>query len=361
MPLLNLPLEVHHLILSYLHEDEASLRALHHTCRHLHLITRPRLYETLELRIKWFGSATNPCQKIRCFQELIETHTDLPNLFRKLKLAWYWDPGRMSTWDAYSFLNGLLLKLPNIVSLSLYDDYTSSKTRIKAAKRIHTLMLDAKFTARLTTVKFHESDTGLEPSELMSIMSWPNIHTIVFNKFKSYHEYGEPLGKVIDLQARNSKSYDIKTLEFHIVVGDPRQISENPLRVTPSLKELTCEIQRNRHGISVPQNSDFSEIIAKILQPVKHCLVSLENRNARTVFYRFTGSLRLNLSQFEQLKHLTIASRCFFDTDPSGKARRGVFSLLPKTLETLKVSHGSCPVRVTSVILPVISHVLTPI
>ena len=347
MPLLTLPTEVHHLILSCLDEDEPSLRALHHTCRYFYTITRSRLYETLDLRIQWFGSAPYPTRKVRRFQHLIKTHTDLPLLFRRLVLAWCWDQRRLSTQKAYDFLNGLLIKLPNVWSLSLYDDFPSAATRVNAAKRIHTPSLDHSFLARLEEIKLHKSDEGLGPSELISIMALPRIHTIAFDKFSFYRQSNFPLDPSISAHVEKSAFNALKALTFNIVVADPRQITQNPLLLTPSLKVLNCEIHRNRDR-KKPSQPYIIRIIGSILEPVQNCLVSLEIRDARIFDYRITKSLRLDFSPFVNLKHLTVASRCFFPSDPSGPGRNGVSSLLPQKLETMKVSHDFRPVKPTS-------------
>lgn len=326
-----LPEDILHALLTHISHHKATLRNLALVHPRFVPLTPIYLLKTLHLSIRHDDETFS-----QTFQLLLRTISEAPklaSLIQNLKLYWYssWDPNL----ENEILANDLLSHLHNLRSLTflaggpgeLYMPLT---------------FLDANPMVHLHTLTISDSETTL--SDIFTyITSLPSLQNLHINSINFSTLPPPPI--VLPPSAHQSAALQTLHLNtFHL----PPSTLHALLLLPGALQTLHCLIPG--HQLREPLGGGFPN--SEMLEPLSAANVALSLHPARESLVelcvlanagedRWPGRCageRLDLRDFGKLEVLRVASELVFASGKPDRERKGLYKLLPSSLEVLDVS-----------------------
>lgn len=316
-------------VLSYLENDKQALLSLAISSRHLYRLSRPYFYKSVDLDI---GG-----QAFERFAQVIKTDKTLPPLVRNLSLS-------NVNFSSEDRKNEVAIEAPQTLLSRLYRLETLNVTAQLDCMR----PIDEKFSLGPVSPECHRSLT-VRPSstvcELLCLIHQyrPHVLTIVHMPFRYRISPPNPTAGYLSafrptpLESLNVKGYFcLRTQPLSCL-----------LKFTPTLRTLECAAFKL--GLLADQSPVQLRKLPEAIGPlepfsISHALrfvaTSLEELKLQTagIPWRSHDGSRLDLSTFDKLKHLDLASNLLFDSPEASSKREGTYALLPSALEKLIIN-----------------------
>lgn len=323
MPLLELPYEILLHILDGLAKDKGSLCHTALVSRRLGCLVRTVLPRHITIDVP--GLRRDGRERCGRYLRACHERPEVAGHTRCASIVWQPDRGHKVS-NEYAELNDLLGMLGSLrrldIDLGCCTDYSPH------------LLSKAPFL-NLRCLKIHLP--RLVVADVLHFLNLPNIHHLDVDDIRAFTRSIDAIASEISLHTSAVRHLD---LGWYPISPEAMKLI---LSKTPSLSSLFCVApgeslvnfekrkQNEMLGTFSPQS------LAAILRPVQETLVRLDLEVSH-MWWDHQDKSRLDLSRFQALEIIHVASILFFQSEDPHENRSGVWRLLPKTITELAVS-----------------------
>ena len=321
-------------ILFYLTIDRPTLCALAASSRRFYSLTPPYIYHNINLRVHYSNPAHEFSKQFEHFQRTINERPPLASLVQKLHLVWFKEqPRTKRIAQSGALINRLLAKLYRLRELEL------------TAFGSVNLHFEPQFLGQ-NDLKYLRilriNDRNLQVDDIVEYLLSKNLKALHIMDMDTRSSRTEILLHPSH-HAQHASSLSLSTLSlgrFHL----PQKTLLELLQLFPNLENLDCWIPGDEFFSTYtithqrPMESALSPAhITLALEPIQHSLLHLNLEDGLGTQWPRNDGSRMNLSSFICLKVLKARAECFFAANTPSGMRKGVYELLPSSLEELHV------------------------
>ena len=347
LPLTNLSNEILLLIISYLSTTtsqsvRSTLCTLAASSHRLYNLTLQYLYHDIKLCVPYGEVSSNVSHQFDLLQRSISERPGLAPLVQNLQItmwsvgqvrSWKTPPGRLRSKDdaeASGRVNEFLSKMCHLREL----EFERSGDPQAMYLHFEPKYLEQNKLERLRKITI--SDSHMLIGDVVAYLKPRNLEAMHIKEMDTRGSISNILLQDPSHHAHYKQSLSLRTLtlgQFYFRLKTLRRL----LHLCPNLKylcfwipsESTCRL----FGLSSlsPANMPIT------LESVQHSLLRLELLGIRNSEWFHSDGSRIDLTSFKCLKVLTARAEFFFNAESPSAMRKGVYELLPTTLEELNV------------------------
>jgi hypothetical protein len=298
--------------------EKSSLLPFTLASRRLSAIARTALHSHVSLRLDSLEENTPASRRFFRFYRHIQESKNTRYMVHSLDFQWV-AIGMID--QARSLITNMLEKLTSLqrISITAYGDSISFQLSLFGQNKLENL-------------SYAEIDSAyLNPATVMNLMRLKRIKCIEIVRSDMKGSLGSTL----------QHSSPLTTLDLGEICL-PKNTLRSLLEMTKELKMLECGVPNgeqlqvaNRRGY-IQNNLSPAEILSAIL-PVQQTLRKLVLCDVYQNYWPIHDGSRLDLSGFTALKTIKVPSNLLFQAAEADPSRDGVYRLLPRSLEWIKV------------------------
>jgi hypothetical protein len=313
-------------IISHLLHSKPALLSLAKVSIRFSRLTRRHLYRNVHLSLVYKSYEPTNDNPIERFEQFLRTLREKPDYAKYVHfISLSWDIG---TPKIHYLVNRLLSKLHNLRGLYLRG---SCDTQMEPPSlEFRPSFLDENPMSNLKFVKLENDALGVA---LPIFLSSPSIANM---------EVGRMTTRDLELPLVLRTSVPLNTLSLR-GCEFTKQVFGQLLGIRPNIRKLACPMPFFL-GPRSPDHSLFEDCIINLqstLEPLQDYLVEFELTGDIEAYDDFHGYRRVDFCKFTTLTTLRVFQFCLFSSrtpESEAESRKGVYSLLPPTLQHLDVS-----------------------
>ena len=320
------------LILSYFSTDLLTLCNLAVSSQRFNDLATPIIYYDINLCQRHSIVSPSFSTRLKQLHRTINERPTLAPLLRRLRLTWRNEQCQ----EALKNFNKLRAKLHWLRELELT---ISGTINLRFGPK------SQKPNALEWSKEIKMPDGNLQINDIVEYLLLPDLKAMHIDCIDTRTSLTEILQHP-SRHARHDQSLSLATLSFGLFHPHPKILLEI-LRLSPNLRELCCWIpgddghEGHWRGVRVYIVTMISVLsparIPVLLEPIQHSLRSLNLGEATQTEWPHHDGSRMDMSSFSCLKVLKTVAKCMFSAKSPDDGRKGVYRLLPPTLEELDV------------------------